>query len=302
VTGNKADGYTIHSVGNATRAEKKVAAKLKLKGLFDFAVFTKERLFLKNGTRVDWHIPDADGDSLKIGTNSTKENIVGLNSGVTINGDVAVGVLGDPDTIITAKSDATIVGTAYSLPEEQKFPIIQAPESLRTMPSSGAITQPATILTSGVYDRVSLANSETVVIDGRVALYIDGDITLDNSAQIIINDANPDASLTLFLDGDFISLNGGAINNLTKDPTRLMILGGPHCRSIDFRTAGDFFGAIYAPLANVRSHNSVQIHGAIISNSFIQDVAANLYYDSTLRGVGFDDIGVRFVIDRWYEE
>ncbi len=301
VSGDKANGYKIQAVGDAVRSRRQVNASLQLKGLFDFAVFTKEKMVLRNGTTVDWYVPDAEGDNLKVGTNSTRENSLGLDASVTINGDIAVGVGGDPDTVIQAKNDATIAGSTYALPEEQMFPIIDVPPTLKTVTSLGNISASATIAASAKYDQVYIGNSGVIMIDGPVTLYVPGDIILDNAAQLQINDANPDASLTLYLGGNLILKNSGFINNLTKDPKRLKIFGLDSCRSIDFRTAGDFYGAIYAPNADVRSHNSVQIYGSIIANSYIQDVSANLWYDASLRDVSYNDIGVRFVIDHWFE-
>lgn len=301
VSGTKAAGYHIRAVGDAVRSRRKVNASLQLKGLFDFAVFTKEKLVLRNGTTVDWYIPDADGDNLKVGTNSITENSLGLDASVTINGDIAVGVGGDPDTVIQAKNDATIAGSVYALPEEQVFPIIDVPPVLKTATSLGNISTSATIAASAKYDQVYIGNSGVIMIDGPVTLYVPGDIILDNAAQLQVNDANPDASLTLYLGGNLILKNGGFINNLTKDPKRLKIFGLDSCHSIDFRTACEFYGAIYAPNADVRSHNSVQIYGSIIANTFIQDVSANLWYDASLRDVSYNDIGVRFVIDHWFE-
>lgn len=301
ISGDKAGGYSVTSIGDAVRAQKQVHADLQLGGVFDFAVFTKEKMELRNGTIVDWYVPDADGDNLKIGTNSIKENSLGLNAGVTVNGDIAVGVGGDPDTVIEAKNDATIAGSTYALPEPQIFPVVEVPSSLEIAASLGNISDSTTIAASAKYDQINIGNSRVIMIDGPVTLYIPGDIILDNSAQLQINDANPDASLTLFLGGDLILKNGGFINNITEDPKKLTIFGLETCHSIDFRTASDFYGAIYAPNADVRSHNAVQVYGALVANSFIQDVSANLWYDASLRDVSYNDIGVRFTIDHWYE-
>jgi len=300
-SGDKANGYSITSTGDARLAQRTVNASLRLKGLFDFAVFTKEALSLKNGTKVDWYMTDPTGQPLKVGTNSTATGSVALNSGVTINGDIAVGVSGDPTAVIDDKSGVTVAGDSYALTEEQKLPIIDVPDALKSDSSKGSITGSLTILTSGKYNLINIGNSKVIMINGPVTLYITGDITLDSSAQIQINNANPNASLNLFLGGNLVFKNGGFVNNLTKDPKRFLIFGLANCRSIDFRTAGNFYGAIYAPNADVMSHNSVQIYGAIVANSFIQDVWANLYYDASLRNVSYDDIGVRFTVARWYE-
>ncbi len=67
------------------------------------------------------------------------------------------------------------------------------------------------------------------------------------------------------------------------------------------KTEPIFYGAIYAPNADVRSHNSVEMYGEIVANSFIQDVSANLHYDASLRDVNINDEGVRFVVKHWCE-
>lgn len=300
-TGSKSGGYSITSTGNSQAVQRTVSASLRLRGLFDFAIFTKQSLSLKNGTSVDWYVPDPRGEPLKVGTNSIGEDSVMLNTGVTINGDIAVGVNGDPETVIEAKSGVT-VANSYALTEEQKLPILKVPAALKSAASKGSITNSETITSSGKYNLINVGNSKVIMIDAPVTLYIPGDIILDNSAQIQINSANPNASLNLYLGGNLILKNGGFVNNLTKDPKRFMVFGLASCRSIDFRTAGDFYGAIYAPNADIISHNSVQMYGAIVANSFTQDVWADLYYDASLRNVGYDDIGVRFVINRWSED
>jgi len=302
VTGTKADGYTIESTGDTFRCQKKVFADLGLKGLFEFAVFTKQNLILKNGTSIDWYIPDASGDNLKVGTNSIVGGSVDAKTGVTINGDVLVGVGGDPDTVVNSKKLATITGETGVLQEEQSLPIIGVPEVLKLAASSGSITGSTTLSASGRYDKIDVKNSSVIKVDKPVVIYVEDGIILDNAGSIEIDPNSPDASLTIFVGGNIEFKNGGEINNLTKDPTKLKIFGLEDCKNIDLKTAGTLYGTIYAPNADVRSHNSVQIYGALVANSFIQDVSANLWYDASLRDVSYDDFGVRFTIDRWYEE
>ena len=133
--------------------------------------------------------------------------------------------------------------------------------------------------------------------------YVIGDVILDNSAELRIADpnTNPDASLTLYLGGNLVMQNGGMINNAAKDPKKLKIYGLDSCLSINFKTASNFYGAIYAPNADVRAHNAVQIFGAISAHSFTQDVNANLHYDASLREASISDEGVSFVIKYWQE-
>ncbi|NIP23215.1 MAG: hypothetical protein GWN67_10220, partial [Phycisphaerae bacterium] len=92
-----------------------------------------------------------------------------------------------------------------------------------------------------------------------------------------------------------------AINNLTKDPSKLKIFGLDSCTNIDFKNSGTFYGAIYAPDADVHLYNSFTLYGAVVANSFLQDVNANFYYDMNLREVDATMIGVEMVIKRWSE-
>ena len=304
VTGDSSSGYVVQSVGKSGQAERNVNGTLRLRGIFEYAIFVKDSIELKNGTEVDWYNYDADDESMQLGTNSITGGSVAMKTGVTINGDVVVGVGGDPDVVINSKTLATITGDTSALTEENELSPVTVPQYLQSMPSLGTITDTVTITSSAKYDGINIGNSKIITIDGAVELYILGDVILDNSAQIQIVDANtnPDASLTLYLGGNLITKNGGTINNMTLDPTKLKIYGLDGCQSIDFKTAADFYGAIYAPNADVRLHNSVEFFGAVVCNSFIQDVFADFHYDFSLRDVNINDVGVQFVVKRWREE
>ena len=109
VTGELSSGYTIESMGTSGLEERTVQCSLPLQGLFEYAIFGDESVELKNNATVTWFNFDSDDKNLQIGTNSTLANSVILMNGATINGDVVVGVGGDPDTIINY-TWATITG------------------------------------------------------------------------------------------------------------------------------------------------------------------------------------------------
>ncbi|MHC4395174.1 MAG: DUF7305 domain-containing protein [Planctomycetota bacterium] len=303
ITGDRNSGYSIQSTGNSGSAYKTVSSELELKGLFEFAIFTRGAMVLKNGTTVSGFNFDADDDVLKVGTNSTAAVSVEMKSGVTIDGDVAVGVGGDPGVVINSMTEAMITGTAYALKEEPELPVITVPNSLLLLPSQGTITTSTTITTSAKYDGISLSSGNIITIDGPVSLYVIGNIILDNSAEVRIVDpnTNPNASLTLYVGGNIEMKNGGTINNLAKDPTRLKIYALDSSRNIDFKNSSDFYGAIYAPTADIHVYNSVQLFGALVGNTFNQDVNADFNYDAALRDVTVDDEGVLFIIKKWSE-
>jgi len=298
ITGNPGDGYTIESVGSSGNVERKVVCVLKPQGPFEFAVFAEAGAELKNSAVVDWFNFGADDENLKLGTNSVASGAFSFKNSCTINGDVVVGVGGDPDVVID-DFGATITGETRALREANVLPSITVPPWLDALPSSGAIQDDSTITNSAKYSSINLKNNKTLLIDADVTLYVTGEIILDNSAEIRIDN---DASLILYLGGDFEGKNSSAINNLTQEAKKLQIYCLDSCESMQFKNSTDFYGAIYAPNAEVVMDNSANVYGAVVAKSFEQKNSAAFNYDASLRDASVNDEAVHFVITNWHEE
>jgi len=299
VTGGVDGGYIVESVGRYGRAEKTVRSILRLAGLFEKAVFTQGSMELKNGTVVDSYNNDAEDGNMLIGTNSTAPGSLIMKSGVTIEGDIAVGAGGDTASVIISDPSVTVTGEIYTMAEAYAFPPITVPDYLTTLPKSTIKATTNTISGNVRYDNINLSNSQIVQITGPSNIYVSGNVDLSNSAQLQIVDGG---SLTMYIGGSFVSKNGGLLNNVIQDPAKLRIYGLDGCKRFDLMTEGTFYGAIYTPNAEVKSHNSVEIFGSVVAKSFVQDVSATLHYDAALNDVTVNDAGVRFVVTRWYEE
>jgi hypothetical protein len=307
VTGNVNDGYVVESVGQYGWTQRKVRSALRLAGLFEKAVFTQGDLELKNGTVVDSYNNDADDGSMLIGTNSTEAGSLIMKSGVTINGDVVVGASADPDVVIDRSSDTTITGETYSLTEPYEFPPITLPDYLTKLPKLSIKTNKdgfGTISGLGKLEHINLANGQILSVNAPTTIYVSGNIILDNASQLQIADeaTAPNASLTIYLDGNLECKNGGFLNNLAQDPKKLQIYGLTGCKSIGLKTDSRFYGTIYAPNADIRAYNSVEMFGSLVGKTYVQDVSAALHYDASLRDVSINDVGAYFVLSRWHEE
>ncbi len=301
VTGDLGSGYTIESTGISGQAQRTVSCTLQLRGPFEAAIFTEDGMELKNSAVVDWYNNTEDDKIMQIGTNSTASGSVVLKNSATVYGDVVVGVGGDPGVIINDYG-ATVTGDTRALTERYVMQPVTVPEWLESLPSSGAIpndTNDTTIITSARYSSIDLGNNETVTISGGdITLYITGDIILGNSAELGIEN---DASLILYLGGDFEGKNSSAVNNLTKDAKKLKIYGLDSCETIQFKNSSDLYGAIYAPNADVVMNNSANIYGSVVSKSFDQRNSATFNYDVTLRDVSINDEALYFTITNWHE-
>ncbi len=301
ISGDSNGVYSIESTGDYGRAQRKVRSTLRLKSVFDYGIFVNGVMDLKNGTTIDAYNLDA-GETLRIGTNSTDAGVISAKLGVTIDGDVVVGSGGDPSVVVDSIDEAVITGDVYSSDEFVLSSVI-VPQYLQDLTSLGTLIGGTTVTASAKYDSINVGNGEVITVDGPVVLYVIGDIILDNSAQILIVDpnTNPNASLTLYLGGNIECKNGGTINNTSSDPQKLTIYGLDTSTSIVFKTNSIFYGAIYAPNADVQLNAYVEYFGSCIAKSFLQSVNANFHYDASLKNVSANDEGVRFVIKRWSE-
>jgi len=290
--------YVISSIGTCGQAQKRVTCILDIQGPFHYAVFGNGYLWFANGSTFDQYNTDADTPALKAGTNTTLKGWVQINNDSQINGDVVVGCGGDPAYVI--KNQGTITGDQYALTEPQTLPSVTVPSWLASMPSQGKLTG-GDVTASGRYDKIDLGTKKTITVKGAVTLYVTGDVSLGNEAQIIVDDTTPNSSLTLYLGDNFISHNGSNINNLTRNPHNMEIFALDSCTKIVLMNSAAFYGAIYAPKAQVGCNNSGAMYGSVIADSFWLDNGVPFHYDASLRQVTIDDEAVQFVIKRWSE-
>ena len=305
------DGYQLQSVGRHQNQTHTVSASLRLKGLFENAIMCRNGITLKNGTvisSVDSDVsmdPDDTDEQVVIGTNSTGADSITLNNGVTVEGDIVVGVGGDTDTII--KDLGATVDEKYSLTSSFDFPSV-SPPSFRWPNISIGVKKgekkigpwwcdyPAV----GRFSNMDLSNGTTLRVVGDCTLYITGDVDMGQSSEIILEAG---ASLTIYLDGDWISDNNSGINNTSTDTSSFTLYGtGPAGQKIDLKAKSNFYGSIYAPDADLTIYSGGDLYGAFVADNFELKNPARFYYDAALKSVHTSDEGARYVISRWNEQ
>lgn len=300
--GSEGSDYFITSVGRSGKATKTVRCELELEGPFDkYALFAENVIIFKPGTSVEGAFNFPIDEILVIGTNSTGEATIEARTGVTIDGDVVVGVGGDPDHVINSKWEADITGQTSALTEVYQLPSVTVPQYLIELPSMGEIKKDKTISSDARCEGITLTTGEQIIIENDVTLYVHGPISLSGGSEIKVS-GKGGTFLVLYVEGDISCNVDSHINNLNGKPEKLIVYGLDECTKIEFNKDSDFYGGIYAPNADVKLFNSVDLHGAVIAKSFIQQVEADVYYDEMLRNPHPNDDLVRFVVKQWQEE
>jgi hypothetical protein len=308
ITCDPANEYTIFSEGISGPAQRTTSARLELRGLFEYAILTKESLILKPDTLVDGYNSQDPFDTdteVDIGTQSVANSSVILNAGVKVDGDITVGVGGDPETVI--KDMGATTGAQLSGIIEEPLPLIPPP----TLPNMGTSitvkgeTVTITPIDSGQYNNIFVKKGDTSGIveisGGEVVLYITGDIDLGESCELVVKDGS---SLTVYIDGDIHCRTNSAINAEypPEDPKKFQVYGTSETQQFfDINAKSDWSGTIYAPNADVTLYANGDFYGSTVSNNFELKSGGNYHYDVALREVHVDDLGVRFVVKRWYE-
>ena len=298
--------YAVRSTGQAgNNSTHTIYSTLRLGSPFDYALLARKNIEFKNTAKLDW-VNNQSNDWLpRIGTCSTDSSTVTFMNGSYINGDVMVGVNGDPDEVITTKTGVTITGGAYSHTLEPDLPVVGVPAYVAGTSSQGKINTSRTISTSGKYDELNLGMGAVLTIDKPVELYITGNVILGTNSKIVItgsSESENDASLTMYVGGDISAGNSMGIVNDTKDAKRFKLFCLPACRKAVIKNSGDFYGLIYAPDTAVTFDNGANSYGSMIADSFILKNSGTFFYDASLRNCTVFDELVRFTIARWSEE
>jgi hypothetical protein len=117
-----------------------------------------------------------------------------------------------------------------------------------------------------------------IALSGHVALFVDGDVNVDNTLQI---DLSPDAELDLFVAGSVGvgNMNLGTFGNVNAPGRVRVYVGGQALQLGPSVTVG---ANIYAPYATVTISNDVQMGGALLASEFTISAVVTIHYDPSV--------------------
>jgi hypothetical protein len=310
VTGNLGSGYIVTSIGVSGNATRVVRATIGLKGVFDHAILTKDTMILKSDTTIDGYNSADPFDTdiaVDIGSQSTSDSSIVLNNNVTVNGDVIVGIGGDPDSAIKDLG-ATVSGDKRAGTILEPLPQITPPElpNKRTSITVKGDIIKLTPSDSGIYTEIDLQKGKKYtaleISEGDVELHITGNIELDQGCDIIVKDG---ATLTIYVDGNILCREGSGIN--TEAPpeeasTLQLYATGKGDQSLNVKAKSEWTGTIYAPNGKVILYASGDAYGSVVADTFEFKNGGDFHYDEALRdNVTIEDPGVSFAVQRWDE-
>jgi len=241
------------------------------------------------------------GSEGHVGTNGTDYGDIDLASNARIYGNAVSGPESNPEDVIITWGNAEIFGELDSLSEPNAMPSVPLPESLLYKGDyflGGNDLD--TIDESGVYTSFRLDSNCTVTITADVTLYITGEFSMRSNSQLVIADG---IKVTIYLGGSFVQESNTQINNLSEDPTSLLIYGTDSFNGeMEWNSNSELWGSVYVPKANVHLNSNADFYGSISGKSFDCDSNSKIHYDLALAALVLDGAdGTPYTIKSWQE-
>lgn len=141
---------------------------------------------------------------------------------------------------------------------------------------------------------LNMNSSDTILISGKVNLYLPGSLKMTGSSQIVIG---TNSSLTIFAAAD-LALGGNGVANRTGYATNLTVYGLNTSTAIDYTGNTAFVGTLYAPYANVKLSGGGYMVGSVVGNSITTSGTYEVHYDESLVQ---QSAGPAFYVTSWRE-
>lgn len=230
--------------------------------LFDFAVFADEDMQINGNPDIDSYnsndgaydpaTANSNGD---IATNSTSSSTMDLIGNTTINGDLFVGVEGDPADVADLGPNVTVTGSQSSLDTELEYSVPDVPAGATELGAVRVSGNTTYTLPAGTYylESLSITGNGMLEASGEVQIYVGGGVSIAGNGVSTSGNAPPNMLIFVTTD-DSVSISGN----------------------------GDLYAGIYAPNSDVSNGGNGEIYGAVVSKTYHQNGDGDVHFDEAL--------------------
>lgn len=228
---------------------------------------------------------DGDGNSF-----ASENGDIGSNGGVSVGGTSFIhgDAVAGPGNSTTLGVNAEVSGSTSPATSPTPLPsVTYAPPPIlaTTFNETGKASTIAFPAGDYHFSTFSLGGGKVVSITGEVTIYVDGDFSIGGTAAIEIE---PGAKLTIKQGpGGTVDVDVFGTGFVNKDqlPTSLLIESASSGQ-VSLRGTADFYGAIYAPDADILMNGTSDTFGALIGNSVTTVGTSDFHYDEALGLLG----------------
>lgn len=221
-----------------------------------------------NGNPIPYNQNGNRGLKGQVSTDGIAAGAIYLEPNSTIGGDAIVGPGGNPAVAIV-NNGGTITGSTGVEPAAQTLDPSKIPAGITNQGPLTVAGNAKRTLTSGIYWFSSIS------ITGNGVLEI-----------------AKDSAVTIYVTGN-IDIGGNGIMNLSNLPPNLLIYGTvdpsdptQKTKEVKVHGNGDFYGAVYAPYADLNVFGNGAVYGALVGNTAKINGNGGFHYDEDLSNLG----------------
>jgi Tfp pilus assembly protein PilX len=204
-----------------------------------------------------------------VSSDSTAGNTINLTAGSTVNGDAYAG----PGANVAASinNGGTITGVQSTESTTWSLPLSAIPTGVTNLGNLSLSGNPkgdcSYSLSEGTYwfSSVSVTGNAKLCVNGAVKIYVTGSIDVGGNGIATANNKPP--NLLLY----------GTVN--PTDATK-------KCTSVNIHGNGNFYGAVYAPDADISVVGNGGVYGSLTGKSVSINGNGGLHYDEALGNLG----------------
>lgn len=206
------------------------------------------------------------GSNATVATNSTASQAVQITNWGTLNGSVAIGPGGNPNTAVYTDWLSDLSGTTTALSATVSMPAVTAPTNLGSstgvLKIDGGIVN--TISGNLHVDSLEIKHSAHVVISGNVTILVEGTVNIHDSSTSL--EVLSGSSLKIYHKGSLIVDNGADcyIDGANNSRLQFLNLG---TRQVTLDHSSTMEGVILSPNGPVVIQNSSTFWGAVAGSS-----------------------------------
>lgn len=225
-----------------------------------------------------------------IGTLATGAGVIDLWGNTTVEGDVNVGVGGNPASDIVTGGSASVSGDEGAMPEEIELPSVVVPDF--QYDEVGNI-----IVTNGQEETLAPGNYYAPKLDLKANSILNLGVGYEGEINIVVEDFSVQSAeinipgnvhVNIYVSDSLETTAGARINDpngtdIPSTPSNLTILGTPTLAEATFTGDSRIFAAIYAPDTDVIITGNQEIMGVVVASTlYVGQGDARLYLDEDL--------------------
>ena len=289
------DLYSFTSTGTGGQNNSETVLEVRFMpehpSFFNFGVFGDESVTFSgqgytdsyNSSNGPW-VSEGQHANSDVGTNAISANAITVSGGnAQVYGGAQIGPGGDTNTAISTHSSGQISGDKAVMDEDKDMTCESDPGG-GTADTLNLTSWQTKSFSAGAYrlPDISIESHGICTINGDVTLYVDGNMSITGQGKIVIS---PGASLKIYISGDINPLAGQGVTNQTNLPSSLQIYGTSTCSTVNISGQADFYGAIYAPEADINLSGQGDVYGAICGDTIAITGQGSVHYDEALNNI-----------------